>query len=154
MSVKTLRRSSKNPKPGGTSDYANLGQTFQERIQVNDLKAVVHQTVSMANSGGGIVPSIQDEQPCCGCFGQSSPRAKSRPSTPRVERPQAAKVKEPEKPGGWTIGAELIGAFDRNHLASSAPQQLDRLPSGADDLHEVSQSFTDVAVRSMAAVVI
>ena len=100
------------------------------------------------------MPSIQDEQPCCGCFGQSSPRAKSRPSTPRFERPQAAKVKEPEKPGGWTIGAELIGASDHNHLASSAAQQLDRLPSGADELHEVSQTFNDVAVRSVATVVI
>lgn len=93
---------------------------------------------SSTHTAASIIQS--DEVPCCGCFGQASPRAKPRPSSPHLQsvcRPQAPKAKEPEQIGGWTIGAELSGGCDSTHPTGNTPQQLHRLPSGAEELHEV-----------------
>ena len=91
----------------------------------------------------GVWDNQQDGPPCCGCFGQVvSPRASSRPSsasaTANTDTPQPVKVKEPERPGGWTITAEVVaGAQPASLPAVNNSHRLDSLPPGADELHEV-----------------
>lgn len=122
-----------NPNEGYWGESSKSGALLR---QVNRM-TMSSSSVQVASHSEG------DELPFCGCFGQTSPRAKSRPATPRVNTDGSPVVKatEPDIPGGWTIGAEQPAALCSPQFVSSSPDQLGRLPSGAEELHEVKQSF-------------